>query len=304
SRLRKALLPLAAWGAAWAGAQAMHDRAVTGHPLRLPYLEYSRQYSSTPPLWILPAGDGPRRLPTATLRRIHDWELTWLNQPERPFPIALWKRFDFVLSTLRTDCSADAPLILLLLFAAGVEAAALSLAVPIALGLFALSLETWTLAHYAAPVAALLWVALFVALSRLARWRRRGARAGAVLVLGVLVCLLVKPVLTSAARIAGWNRQAQPRSAIARLLAAQPGGHLVLVRRAPEASLHEEWVYNGPDIDAQRIVWAHDLGSAANDRLLTYYRGRRIWVLEPEKKETGAPRLTAIQRSGPVNRSE
>ena len=43
---------------------------------------------------------------------------------------------------------------------------------------------------------------------------------------------------------------------------------------------NEEWVYNQADIDAASIVWARYLDEASNRRLLSYFAGRRAWVLD------------------------
>ena len=51
----------------------------------------------------------------------------------------------------------------------------------------------------------------------------------------------------------------------------------MIVKYLPGHSVHEEWVYNEPDIDSSRIVWARDLGPERNARCLEYFRGRRIW---------------------------
>jgi hypothetical protein len=58
--------------------------------------------------------------------------------------------------------------------------------------------------------------------------------------------------------------------------------HLVIVRYASSHNVLEEWVYNHADIDASRIVWARDMGPAANRELLDYYRGRKTWVLDAD----------------------
>ncbi len=64
-------------------------------------------------------------------------------------------------------------------------------------------------------------------------------------------------------------------------LERQPGMQLVFVRRD---AWHNsgEWVYNSADIDASKIVWAHDLGEQNNRKLLDYYPGRKAWLLEPD----------------------
>jgi hypothetical protein len=37
-----------------------------------------------------------------------------------------------------------------------------------------------------------------------------------------------------------------------------------------------------PDIDAQKIVWAFDFGPEADRPLLDYYRGRKVWLVQPD----------------------
>ena len=58
--------------------------------------------------------------------------------------------------------------------------------------------------------------------------------------------------------------------------------HVILVRYTTNKSPHEEWVYNGADIDDQEFIWAHDLGAEANRALLQYYKDRTIWLYQPD----------------------
>jgi hypothetical protein len=64
-------------------------------------------------------------------------------------------------------------------------------------------------------------------------------------------------------------------------LAQKPGRQLVFVRYGPQHAFRE-WVHNAADIDAARIVWAHDLGSGENQALRKYYPDRTVWLLEPD----------------------
>jgi hypothetical protein len=57
---------------------------------------------------------------------------------------------------------------------------------------------------------------------------------------------------------------------------------LVLVRYAPDHNVMEEWVYNHADVDGSAIVWARDMGDAANRELLDYFRGRQVWLVEAD----------------------
>ena len=81
------------------------------------------------------------------------------------------------------------------------------------------------------------------------------------------------------------------RIAITQRLAAAPGRQLVFVRYYPPHQF-EEWVHNGADIDAAQIVWARDLGQEKNEMLIAHYRGRTIWLLEPDFHP---PRLTQLK---------
>ena len=78
--------------------------------------------------------------------------------------------------------------------------------------------------------------------------------------------------------------------AINQQISRVPGKHLVFVRYWPPHTF-KEWVYNSADIDGSRIVWARDLGSTENQKLLRYYPDRTVWLLEPDFRP---PRLAPI----------
>ena len=53
----------------------------------------------------------------------------------------------------------------------------------------------------------------------------------------------------------------------------------MIVSYGKDHDIHQEWVYNGADIDHTRIVWARDMGPKANVELEQYFRDRHIWHL-------------------------
>jgi hypothetical protein len=82
------------------------------------------------------------------------------------------------------------------------------------------------------------------------------------------------------------------RLAVERGFASKPGRHLVLVRYLDSHNPHFEWVHNAAGIDAQRVVWAHDLGD--NAPILGYYGDRSAWLLTVGDR---APVLESYGRS-------
>jgi hypothetical protein len=82
------------------------------------------------------------------------------------------------------------------------------------------------------------------------------------------------------------------RAAVSQQLAQSPGQQLVFVRYWPQHIFQDEWVYNAADIDRARVVWARDLGSSEDQRLLHYYPDRTAWLLEPDATP---PKLSRYQ---------
>ena len=77
-----------------------------------------------------------------------------------------------------------------------------------------------------------------------------------------------------------WHRDA--RAAVVEWLNKRPGKHLVIVRYADDHPVNQEWVYNGADLDAAKILWARELGPDASRKLLQYYSTRVAWLLEAD----------------------
>jgi hypothetical protein len=67
------------------------------------------------------------------------------------------------------------------------------------------------------------------------------------------------------------------RAALLERLDREEGSHLVFVRYGPQHNVGKEWVYNGADIDAAKVVWAREMGLPRDRELLNYYHNRRIW---------------------------
>jgi hypothetical protein len=165
--------------------------------------------------------------------------------------------------------------------------------------------ETWLFPHYIACEAPLMWIIVIESMTILAaRWPNWGRSVVAASLIGCAFGVpgsVLSPVIRNIRRDPSW-----PRSRIAATLAATPGKHLVLVKYLPGRDLHDpEWVYNEPDIDSSRIVWARDLGPEQNARCFDYFRGRRIWEADvggavESFREITPPTATALP--APVER--
>jgi hypothetical protein len=61
-----------------------------------------------------------------------------------------------------------------------------------------------------------------------------------------------------------------------------PGQQLLLVRYSSRHNPLDEWVYNAPDMDASKVVWAREMDAAHNWELMHYYPNRKVWLVEPD----------------------
>jgi hypothetical protein len=163
-----------------------------------------------------------------------------------------------------------------------------------ALGVASSALVIFFNINYVAPIAPVIVAVLVQGMRHLRLWKFDGKHSGAFLVRAIVImCVLMVPIqahlLAGAPAPRTWAAIGPERTAITARLAALTGSQLVLVRYDSDHDPMLEWVYNGADIDNQKIVWARDMGPTQNDELLRYYSMRTVWLLDPD---TVPPRLT------------
>ncbi len=143
---------------------------------------------------------------------------------------------------------------------------------------------TWFQPHYAAPLAAAVFVVVMQAMRHLRRAMMHGRPVGIFLSRLIVVLALdwVAVQAGHAARypVTAWKDQ---RAEVLRTLKSAPGKQLVIVRYAPNHNPHREWVYNAADIDASRIIWVREIPGQDISPLLRYYQGRTVWLLEADQ---------------------
>ena len=157
----------------------------------------------------------------------------------------------------------------------------------VACGIFALGclIETWTFAHYVAPATGLFYVLFVQCLRRLNLWRRRESRTGELLVRSIAIVCVSMIILRLAGIVAHapleppWPVGNLDRVTVIDKLDKVPGNHLVIVQYGPNHNVDRDWIYNAPDIDRSRIVWARDMGTQENQELLRYFKDRHVWLM-------------------------
>jgi hypothetical protein len=167
----------------------------------------------------------------------------------------------------------------------------------LAASLFGLALELFFSPHYAAPVTSLIIALVLLGMRRLQVWRWRRRRTGLFLVRAVpAVCLIMfalrmgaKPLHIPLAESyqPGWSDlgpQGFGRAIVLAELQRLRGRQLVIVRYRLHHNFYDEWVYNDADIDASKVVWAHEMNPVEDRELVQYFKDRHVWLLEADEK--------------------
>ncbi|HET9100056.1 MAG TPA: hypothetical protein VFN62_06665, partial [Acidobacteriaceae bacterium] len=158
--------------------------------------------------------------------------------------------------------------------------------------------EIFLFPHYLAPFTSGFYAIGLQAMRHLRLWQPGSQPVGRTLVrLTVTLCVLLAgmrllaeplhlamPVWPAqwASEWYGPGTDDKARAPIEAQLEQLPGEQLVLVRYARNHSPLIEWVYNAADIDHSKVIWAWDMGAAKNRELIQYYKGRHVWLVQPD----------------------
>jgi len=269
-------------------ATGYYNHAVTGNAFQLPFTEYARQYAHIPLFNFQPMQPARVDLPPPMYDLHQNWE-----------PAEWAKSRSWQLIRIRFDDWKGVAEILLGGWIVGALIVVflpnlwrdrrIRLPLLCVLAAFAGSLiEVRYYMHYAGPATVALLILAVQSFRHLRQWKPSGqpvgrflARAVPVLVVGTVMAAEARMIVSRVPREDSQPRNARRPEAIA-LLNDFTEKHVIIVRYTGSQSPHEEWVYNSADIDAQDVVWAHDLGRANNARLLEYYKGRKFWLFQPD----------------------
>jgi hypothetical protein len=154
-------------------------------------------------------------------------------------------------------------------------------------GVFAV---VWSAPHYAAPLTCVIYALLVQAVRHLRamKWKARpvGMQLSRVFVIVLGISTLFH-VLRRDCDPLWWTCTGDPsRAAILEKLQHTPGKHLIVVRYSDNHNIHDEWVFNGADIDGAKVLWAREVNEEQNAKLFAYFKDRQIWLVEPDVNNT------------------
>jgi hypothetical protein len=149
----------------------------------------------------------------------------------------------------------------------------------------------WSNAHYAAPLTCLVFALIVQAIRYLRTFRIKARPVGMALSRAIVLLLALDTGINTARGICDpliWPCQGDPsRAAVISKLERMPGKHLVMVRYEEDNhNIHDEWVYNGAEIDNAKVLWARELDAERNAKLFAYFRDREVWLVTPDTDNT------------------
>jgi hypothetical protein len=166
------------------------------------------------------------------------------------------------------------------------------------LGVFSV---VWSAAHYAAPITGILYLLIVQAIRHLRTMRWRDRPIGVALSRALFLCLVFDTIFYVAHGVCDplfWPCEGDPsRAAIEKKLEHTPGKHLIVVRYSEdEHNIHDDWVYNGAEIDGAKVLWAREMNAEQNAKLLDYFKDRKVWIVTPDTDNTYLAPYTAVKQ--------
>jgi len=163
--------------------------------------------------------------------------------------------------------------------------------ITLAIGIVGVFVVIWSAAHYAAPITCALYLLIVQCIRHLRAMHWRGQPVGKALSRAIILCLVLDAGIDVARGVCDplfWPCEGDPsRAAIAEKLEHTPGKHLIVVRYSDdEHNIHDDWVYNGAEIDNAKVLWARELDAEQNAKLLAYFKDRTIWLVTPDIDNT------------------
>jgi hypothetical protein len=157
-------------------------------------------------------------------------------------------------------------------------------------GLAGVFVVIWSAAHYAAPVTCVIYLLAVQTIRHLHKKRIRSWPIGIAFSRAIVISLILSVGLWVARKKCDplfWACEGDPsRAVIAEKLNRTPGKHLIVVRYTEDHNIHDDWVYNGAEIDNAKVLWAREIDPEQNAKLFAYFKDRKIWLVTPDDDNT------------------
>jgi hypothetical protein len=282
SRLTKVVIPCTAVLLVAAAGMLYYCWRITGNPLELPYTAVHKTYSVVPLFMWQKSTPAPHYNHAVMQKFYTQWEPHyqsvdqmknwhgWLNIEKtrlRMTKDVLFGNFFLLLCLITLPYLWRRPAMRNLLWILAVFS-------------IGLAVEGWCQIHYFAPVVGAAAALKMESLRRVSSWKMGPRRLGLAFSAAIVLCCtvsLVRQIKPEAVR--GWSVE---RARLQNKLESEPGQQLVVVRYSESHNPIQEWVYNKADIDASKVVWAREMSPFQNQKLFDYFKGRHIWLLQPD----------------------
>jgi hypothetical protein len=155
----------------------------------------------------------------------------------------------------------------------------------------------WSAAHYAAPITCTIYLLMVQTIRHLRTIKIAGRPFGLAFSRVIVISLILGTIVNVKRGLCDplfWACEGDSsRTAIAEKLKHTPGKHLIIVRYGEDHNIHDDWVYNGAEIDNAKVLWARELTPDQNARLLAYFKDRKVWLVTPDTDNTYLEPYTA-----------
>jgi len=270
-------IPIAVGVAPFVAATLLEAKAVTGSALTLPH-QFARREVAVLPTFVFQA---PHPIPAyhhEVLRKFYvEWEPGYEDARDwgtlRGLIPGIRERARVVGACYFPD-RLYLPLALVSLLALWSRPIRF-LGVCVLAALLANAAVRWLVPHYFAPILG----ALMAVHLQFLRWVRGWKQTLFVAILVFLCMLFGYRYSSRAGTLDDW---ASERLNIVKKLEADGRRHIVFVQYTPQHILQHEWVFNGPDIPSQKVIWARVMQPAEDQALLAYYKDRVAWVVDAD----------------------
>ena len=285
SRVRVVLPSLTVVLLLTAAFMGYYNWRLTGHPLLLPHVLNTRTYDATA-LFLWQHGRPPLHYRNPQFEDFYNgWARNnYTSLRDDALRVSIEKLFRNSVTYLWGGALLLLPAVPFVLGDSRVRFFLVTAGLVMA-GIFAL---VWSNPHYAAPITCVIFALLVQAMRHLRACRI--SAIGRALSRAVVLTLVLDTGIGVARSFCDplwWPCTGDSsRTEIAEKLQHMPGKHLVMVRYSEDHNVHDEWVYNGAEIDSAKVLWARELDAAQNARLLAYFKDRQIWLVTPDSDNT------------------